>query len=217
MKTAFWDIALLFRLSRQTFQRRVLPPGHRHNGDSTYLWNVSLLQPDYMAPYHLHTRRRENLKSHKLYTMYATLFSISNWSVRLCFLQVSFVWGTGHSFNFIRGSMHKNYESAWSTSYWKYVLDKKTPKLKIALTGGYRNLDSKVLHNLHSLSVIISMITPRRMRWVEHVASMTRWEMHTTFWYANQKARETWEWFAHIWKYLDWSKTQDVMIWPGFS
>jgi hypothetical protein len=38
------------------------------------------------------------------------------------------------------------------------------------VTGGWRKLHNKELHNLHSSPNIIRMMPPRRMRWAGHVA-----------------------------------------------
>jgi hypothetical protein len=40
------------------------------------------------------------------------------------------------------------------------------------VTGGWRELHNKELHNLYSLPSIIRMIKSRRMRWARHVARM---------------------------------------------
>jgi hypothetical protein len=40
------------------------------------------------------------------------------------------------------------------------------------VTGGWRKLHSKELHDLYSLPSIIRMIKSRRMRWAGHVAQM---------------------------------------------
>jgi hypothetical protein len=40
------------------------------------------------------------------------------------------------------------------------------------VTGGWRKLHNKELHNLHSSSSIIRIIKSRRMRWAGHVARM---------------------------------------------
>jgi hypothetical protein len=38
------------------------------------------------------------------------------------------------------------------------------------VTGGWRKLHNKELHNLYSFPGIINIITSRRMRWAGHVA-----------------------------------------------
>jgi hypothetical protein len=43
--------AMLSRWSRPTFQRCKLPSSGRHDKGTTYIWNVGLLQRDYMALY----------------------------------------------------------------------------------------------------------------------------------------------------------------------
>jgi hypothetical protein len=38
------------------------------------------------------------------------------------------------------------------------------------VTGGWRKLCNEELHNLYSLTSIIRMIKPKRMRWTGHIA-----------------------------------------------
>jgi hypothetical protein len=45
------------------------------------------------------------------------------------------------------------------------------------MVGGWRKPHKEELHNMYSLSSIIRMIKSRRMRWVGHVARMTRIEV----------------------------------------
>jgi hypothetical protein len=40
------------------------------------------------------------------------------------------------------------------------------------VTGGWRNLYNKELHNLHSSPSIIRVMKSRRMRWAGHMAQM---------------------------------------------
>jgi hypothetical protein len=40
------------------------------------------------------------------------------------------------------------------------------------VTGGWRKLHNEELHNLYSSPTIVTMIKPRRMRWIGHVARM---------------------------------------------
>jgi hypothetical protein len=60
--------AVQSRWSRPAFHKCVLPPSH-NDGGTTDLWNVGQIR-DYTAlcprRLHLHTRLRENLKSHKV-------------------------------------------------------------------------------------------------------------------------------------------------------
>jgi hypothetical protein len=46
------------------------------------------------------------------------------------------------------------------------------------VTGDWEKLHNEELHNLYSLSNIIRMIKPRRMKWAGHVARMERRGMH---------------------------------------
>jgi hypothetical protein len=57
------------------------------------------------------------------------------------------------------------------------------------VTGDWRKLHNKELHNLYSLPNIIRMIKSRRMRCAGHVASMGRRGMHLGYFWGNQKER----------------------------
>jgi hypothetical protein len=58
------------------------------------------------------------------------------------------------------------------------------------VTGDWRKLHNKELHNLSSSPSIIRMIKTRRMRWAGHVALMGRREMHIGYWWGSQKERD---------------------------
>jgi hypothetical protein len=60
------------------------------------------------------------------------------------------------------------------------------------VTGEWRKLHSKELHDLHSSPTIIRVIKSRRMRWAGHVARMGRGEDCTWFWWGNTKERVNW-------------------------
>jgi hypothetical protein len=49
------------------------------------------------------------------------------------------------------------------------------------MTGGWRKLLNKELHNLYSSPSIIRMIKSRRKRWAGHVARMGRRGMHIRY------------------------------------
>jgi hypothetical protein len=55
------------------------------------------------------------------------------------------------------------------------------------VTGGWRKLHNKELHNLHSSSNIIRMIKSRRMRWAGHVGRMRERGMHIGYLWESQK------------------------------
>jgi hypothetical protein len=57
------------------------------------------------------------------------------------------------------------------------------------VTGGWRKLHIKELHNLYSLPSVIRMIKSRRMRWTGHVAHMGRRGMNVGLWWESQKER----------------------------
>jgi hypothetical protein len=53
---------------------------------------------------------------------------------------------------------------------------------KDEVTGDWRKLHNKELHNLHSSPSVIRVTKSRRMRWAGHVARIGRRGMHTGFW-----------------------------------
>jgi hypothetical protein len=55
------------------------------------------------------------------------------------------------------------------------------------VTGGWKKLHNKELHNLYSTPNIIRMIKSRRIRWVEHAARMGIRGMYIGFWWESQK------------------------------
>jgi hypothetical protein len=55
------------------------------------------------------------------------------------------------------------------------------------VTGGWRKLHEKKLHNLYSLPNIIGMIKSKRMRWDGHVAQI--WERRSSYTLLVVKAR----------------------------
>jgi hypothetical protein len=61
------------------------------------------------------------------------------------------------------------------------------------VTGGWREIHNKELHNLYSSPSIIRMIQSRRMRLAGHVARMGRRGMHIGYWWEIQKETEQWE------------------------
>jgi hypothetical protein len=54
----------------------------------------------------------------------------------------------------------------------KWVLRRIFGPKRDEVTGGWRKLRNKELHNLYSMSYIIRMRASRRMRWAGHVARM---------------------------------------------
>jgi hypothetical protein len=58
------------------------------------------------------------------------------------------------------------------------------------MTGGWRRLHNKELHNLYSSPSIIRMIKSRRMRWAGQVARMGRRGMHVGYWWEIQKEED---------------------------
>jgi hypothetical protein len=56
--------------------------------------------------------------------------------------------------------------------------------------GGLRKLHVEELHNFYSLSNIIRIIKPRRMRRKGHVARVEKTLMPAGFWWESQKERE---------------------------
>jgi hypothetical protein len=55
------------------------------------------------------------------------------------------------------------------------------------LTGGWRKLHNKELHNLYSLPSIIRMIKSKRMRWAEHGEGTG---IHREYWWESQKENQ---------------------------
>jgi hypothetical protein len=58
------------------------------------------------------------------------------------------------------------------------------------VTGEWRKLHNKELHDLCSSSSIIRIIKSRRMRWVGHVARMGRRGMLIDYWWESQRERD---------------------------
>jgi len=61
------------------------------------------------------------------------------------------------------------------------------------VTGGWRRLHNEELNDLQSSPDIFWVIKSRRMRCVGHIAHMGRTEMHTGFWWGNQRERDNLE------------------------
>jgi hypothetical protein len=59
------------------------------------------------------------------------------------------------------------------------------------VTGGWRKLHNKEIHNLYSLSSIIRMMKSRKMRWAGHVARMGRGGMYIGYWWEATKKETT--------------------------
>jgi hypothetical protein len=57
------------------------------------------------------------------------------------------------------------------------------------VTGGWRKLHNKELHNLHSSPSVIRKIKPRNIRWAGCVARGRR-GMHIGFWWESQRERD---------------------------
>jgi hypothetical protein len=51
------------------------------------------------------------------------------------------------------------------------------------VTGGWKSLHNRELHNLYSSPSIIGMIKSRRMRWERYVARMGRRGLHVGYWW----------------------------------
>jgi hypothetical protein len=58
------------------------------------------------------------------------------------------------------------------------------------MTGGWRKLHNKKLHDLYSLASIIRMTKSLRMRWAGHVVRKQRREKYIGFWWESQKERD---------------------------
>ena len=57
-------------------------------------------------------------------------------------------------------------------------------------TGEWRRLHNEELYDLYFSPSIIWVIQSRRMRWIGHVACMERVEVHTGFWWRDQRERD---------------------------
>jgi hypothetical protein len=57
--------------------------------------------------------------------------------------------------------------------------------------GSWRKLHNEELHNLYSLTSVIRMMMPSRMRWAGHVACMGRRRMHSRFWWEDESERDS--------------------------
>jgi hypothetical protein len=58
------------------------------------------------------------------------------------------------------------------------------------MTGEWRKLHNKELHDLYSSPSIIKIIKSRRMRWAGHVARMGRRGMRIDYWWESQRERD---------------------------
>jgi hypothetical protein len=87
------------------------------------------------------------------------------------------------------------------------------------VTGEWRKLHNKEVHDLYCSPSIARVIKSRRMRWAGHVAQMGRGEACTGFWWRNQTERNRWgdpdidgriilRWIFSTW---------DVGVWTGLS
>jgi hypothetical protein len=61
------------------------------------------------------------------------------------------------------------------------------------VTGDWRKLHNRELHNLYSSPNIIRMIKSKRMRWAGQVERMGRRGMHIGYWRGSQKERDHYE------------------------
>jgi hypothetical protein len=60
------------------------------------------------------------------------------------------------------------------------------------VTGEWRKLHNKELHDLYSSPNIVRVVKSRRMRWARHVARMGRRETCTGFWLGNMREIDHW-------------------------
>jgi hypothetical protein len=58
------------------------------------------------------------------------------------------------------------------------------------VTGEWRKLHNKELHDLYTSPRIIRIIKSRRMRWVGHVARRGRRGTHIDYWWESQRERD---------------------------
>jgi hypothetical protein len=58
------------------------------------------------------------------------------------------------------------------------------------VTGEWRKLHNKELHNLYSSSSIIRIIKSRRLKWAVHVARMGRRGTLIDYWWESQRERD---------------------------
>jgi hypothetical protein len=58
------------------------------------------------------------------------------------------------------------------------------------VTGEWRKLHNKVLHDLYSSPSTIRIIKSRRMRWASHVARMGRRGTLIDYWWESQRERD---------------------------
>jgi hypothetical protein len=72
----------------------------------------------------------------------------------------------------------------------KRVLRRIFGPMRDEVTGGWRKLHNKELHNFYSSPSIIRMIKSRRMRWAKRVARRWRRGIRVRYWWERQKERE---------------------------
>jgi hypothetical protein len=72
---------------------------------------------------------------------------------------------------------------------WSLTLREEHPK-RDEVTGEWRKLHNKELHDLYSSPSIIRIIKWRRMRWAVHVARMERRGTLIDYWWESQKERD---------------------------